>query len=505
MCTSPIIIYNPTKVHLPYDAVQLEIGCTECADCLSHRQNDWRTRIFAEMISRQKQNYVQGFCTLTYKDECLPHYRDDNHDLPCFSRDDITEFTTNLRRHLHRKFGATDLSFFIASEYGSNTHRPHYHMYIAAPILLSKNKKDEKQVLLDSYELHKTICDYWSKFGFIFPRKHSGGPDKKGYDHAPFQLQDIIASGMYVSKYATKDMLYHSLSEVQQLKAYYKQEPDHPLAQKFKRSLPFIRVSKGFGKSLLDDVQTVDDLVNGVDQLGRPKKVRIPDYIARKKTHEIHYIKYDEDGEKLDKPKVRYRLNAFGKEVKAARLRSNVNTITTLFNSHLFGTGRYSFAEYLGLDISDFDNMINDLLPEKDARVLAIYRLVYHNRVDMFTMYWPRKVRGTYTARYAPPCNLNAFDVWPLESDRQDLIDHYIEFATQHDDFLKQNIKYGLIDSHEIGGLCRFNSFPAFKGFASLLRQLSKYLAMFTRIQKEAELKENKRLTHFKKVHLQTF
>lgn len=96
--------------------IQLKNGtivpCGRCYACKANNRQEW--------VFRLQQEYLDSsfavFVTLTY---------DDDH-LPCgfnVNKRDVQLFHKRLRKH----FPANDLRFYLVSEYGDHTFRPHYH------------------------------------------------------------------------------------------------------------------------------------------------------------------------------------------------------------------------------------------------------------------------------------------------------------------------------------------------------------------------------------------
>lgn len=95
----------------------LEVPCGKCILCREKKANEWVSRGMAET---QSSTNIPYFITLTYNDNCLP-------------RNGVRKraaqlFMKRLRINLSRETGESfNLRFFLCSEYGSKTKRPHYH------------------------------------------------------------------------------------------------------------------------------------------------------------------------------------------------------------------------------------------------------------------------------------------------------------------------------------------------------------------------------------------
>ena len=134
-CLQPITLKNPAKIKTN---PSLTVPCGKCAACLSRRRDDWSFRLNEEL----KQSTSANFVTLTYEDEKCPY--------KSFRKEDIQLFIKRLRKSLE----FTKIKYFISSEYGFRTHRPHYHMIIFnIPLDL-----DVKKVLVDKWQIGRASC-----------------------------------------------------------------------------------------------------------------------------------------------------------------------------------------------------------------------------------------------------------------------------------------------------------------------------------------------------------
>ncbi len=109
----------------------INVPCGKCLECSDKKKNDLFVRASFEYLSMLKAGGTAYFVTLTYANNCLPSF---NH-RPCFNRADVVTFLRRLRaRHFKfcKKFGYSyhGIRYFVTSEYGHETHRPHYHMVI---------------------------------------------------------------------------------------------------------------------------------------------------------------------------------------------------------------------------------------------------------------------------------------------------------------------------------------------------------------------------------------
>nr|UCS96111.1 MAG: replication initiation protein [Microviridae sp.] len=91
------------------------VPCGRCLACLSNKRQQWAFRLSNE----NRFSKISYFITLTYDDEHLPMCR--GH--PSVSKRDIQLFLKRLRKLIY----PATIRYFICSEYGPKTFRPHYH------------------------------------------------------------------------------------------------------------------------------------------------------------------------------------------------------------------------------------------------------------------------------------------------------------------------------------------------------------------------------------------
>lgn len=143
--------------------VKISAPCGKCEFCLSKRKQLWTFRLCEEF----KVCDTAYFVTLTYDDHHLPWYsvysrpisgrdfytyrRCERTDGPCVngvSKIDVQKFLKRLRKSIQ----PFKIRYFLVSEYGPETLRPHYHM-----------------ILFDfpqSLDIEKRLNDTWG-LGFV--------------------------------------------------------------------------------------------------------------------------------------------------------------------------------------------------------------------------------------------------------------------------------------------------------------------------------------------------
>ena len=146
---------NPKHVKNPYTKEWIEVPCGHCAACLSGRASSWTNRIQQESFYSK----YTIFFTLTYSDVFLPVFNislltdcDESFDgvqeiiesdyqsqcliehykgIPYARKREIQLFIKRLRQRIFRckniSESETFIRYYIVSEYGPTTYRPHYH------------------------------------------------------------------------------------------------------------------------------------------------------------------------------------------------------------------------------------------------------------------------------------------------------------------------------------------------------------------------------------------
>lgn len=122
MCLYPRTLKTVDSFGLP--CIQ-SVPCGECIECLKDRQNSWKIRLMEEA----RDHLHVYFFTLTYRDDAVPFsYDEDGNRCNHVSKTDVQLWIKRNRMRFERYFKRDiDFKYFITSEYGPNTGRPHYH------------------------------------------------------------------------------------------------------------------------------------------------------------------------------------------------------------------------------------------------------------------------------------------------------------------------------------------------------------------------------------------
>lgn len=91
-----------------------KVPCGKCVLCLKRRQNSWAFRLHQET----KVSTSACFITLTYETAPLSQ-----NGYPTLKKKDYQDFMKRLRKTIKN----SKIKYYACGEYGTNTHRPHYH------------------------------------------------------------------------------------------------------------------------------------------------------------------------------------------------------------------------------------------------------------------------------------------------------------------------------------------------------------------------------------------
>ena len=123
MCTRPIILKRKLATG---QIVNQKVPCGKCTECVKQYQNQWYLRFAAEC----KGYPTVIFFTLTYNEDSVLRFKDeeDGTIVRSVNKKDVQNWIKRARRSYEYKFGTDlDMKYYITSEYGPKTHRPHYH------------------------------------------------------------------------------------------------------------------------------------------------------------------------------------------------------------------------------------------------------------------------------------------------------------------------------------------------------------------------------------------
>jgi hypothetical protein len=107
-----------TPFYKKSDGAAYTLPCGKCPQCIKRRISGWSFRLMEE----EKQSSSSYFVTFTYDDNNIESSK---RGLATLKKRDIQNYIKRLRKCHQQK-----LKYYYCGEYGSKTHRPHYHMII---------------------------------------------------------------------------------------------------------------------------------------------------------------------------------------------------------------------------------------------------------------------------------------------------------------------------------------------------------------------------------------
>lgn len=330
------------------------VPCGKCVDCRRKLAQAWQFRLNSEFLLLKKKNWNVAFCTLTYSDKKLPKipkvlFKDETQysDIPCFSKSDVQDWIKSIRQYCkyHYKFvKGNNIRYFVACEYGTNTHRPHYHALLAWPPTLSYE------------EMHALCKHFWQDKGIMFPRKPEGDYNpRSGKEIRSFEVVGDCSKVLsYCSKYACKDVDHEELLERYNLKM------SHGLMKKC-RSFHIQSQSLGFEciKNMTDE-QKRDVFINGLAFQGDGEVYQVPMYIKNKIVFDNYYV-FDSNGKRLVKRKASEFFEKYRKEMyeEKAKFYEQVFSASTSKDWFVKRGVEESVAERFENSIGDLKDRLN--------------------------------------------------------------------------------------------------------------------------------------------------
>lgn len=407
MCNRPVHVRNP---RLDFDFIKdkfiLDVPCGHCEACKQRRRNDWFVRAYYEWLQTCKTNGFVYYLTLTYKPQCLPKFRlSDGSYIPCFDKNHLQQYIKLLRTWVSRELGFDGWKFFVSSEYGGNSHRPHYHILF---FVYGHS---------DSMFRFKGLARLAWKYGWTAPGKKNGGILEGS--------QPLKYCAKYVCKDVVTDNYFQSLID---------QVSD---ISKFQNYLPFTRCSQHFGECALqladrnllelDGIKVID---NGV-----PKVFKLPRYLDLKLCYKKQY---NINGN------IQYVLSDYGEQVYSKRFynkRKNLFDIVTSFlndeNLSLIKFNSYSYESFYSL--TDIKKKFMNLC-DNDLDKLVDYLLVYRG-------YSAKRVSSRDFDGIIPDCQeVYNNRLFRSRGSCYTQLDHNINFLTIYNNSL--NSAYGLLLSY---------------------------------------------------------
>lgn len=376
MCTNSRRIFTNARYLSNVCRYTLTVPCGKCEECKNQIRSHYLVRSYYESLKVAKRHGVCLFDTLTYKPEDVP----EKYGIKCFNYEDLVLFKKRLKINISRDgYDSKQISYFISSEYGDHTARPHYHILLFAWFKGAT-----------AHYLHSVVSRSWP-YGFT---------DK--------MVKQVVLSNngvgalSYVTKYVAK-----SLGDTQQLEIALKQgvknlteEQVKDLFENYKECFKIKHFqSIGYGDYLLELMATNQKLFN-VDvkkEFFENSRVVMPDKKNYYKFYPLgHFYIYRVFFDRVYNPVTQkcdqYKLNEIGKEWKILSLLQARDKLMQRFN------------EYKPQIIANLTNEINSgtcenplwkslryhlINDEIDVKGFAEYVLFYRNLSWLNSQYCP--------------------------------------------------------------------------------------------------------------------
>ena len=370
MCTNPLHLQRPNL------GFSFDVPCNSCLECQSASQDSWLFRLSCDLDALYKRKGFGVFLTFTYSDVFLPHsdFGLRGELQSCFNSDDTTKFLNKIKVYMNRTYGKGAYRYFVCSEYGKFTKRPHLHALF----------------MLESYVDYFAFCEkcrqYWT-YGFTFPRQCNG----RYYDNNMHLTTPLLHNPQqcckYVIKYITKDMFFYELPLIQRYIDFRKDLPSN-IRSHYNKYLPHHFQSKGIGSSFFSNCDTPTSLLkcvtDGVVNPATLKVVQLPRYY-------VEHFAFDHSvQERLgNKIVVRTLKDAYRSVVRQVFVNSFTSRIKRidnfLLNINPFILKRYDYQ------VSDFDLVLQARAIGSTSLVL---RQFYNNLSPKTRWYFNRFYSG---------------------------------------------------------------------------------------------------------------
>lgn len=136
-----MVCYSPLSIRRPNgngSGDRITVPCGKCFACLQKKRGEWSIRLKHEL----KYHTKATFLTMTYNDDNVPIKQSEDKFTLTVCKEDVQLFLKRLRKKLKN-----EIKYYLVSEYGGTTYRPHYHAIIYGL----------------SYHDHQVIYDAWKK------------------------------------------------------------------------------------------------------------------------------------------------------------------------------------------------------------------------------------------------------------------------------------------------------------------------------------------------------
>lgn len=224
MCVSPIRIINPSrdgsisvigKVSNSFlsdnQSQYILVPCGHCPECVKSRQLFLTQRVQMEALD----NYL-FFCTLTYANDMIPQLCINGYRHQFAQYGDFQNMVKRFRVHNESESWYRPFRYLVVSEYGSESHRPHFHVIFSVPKYVGDSdftpynlehhfrfgilKEWSRNIASDKCPVYKPLCHYYRRHGnynydfhYIVPKLRPDGSVSTSMDVAFYVTKYCLA------------------------------------------------------------------------------------------------------------------------------------------------------------------------------------------------------------------------------------------------------------------------------------------------------------------------
>ena len=418
MCTNPLHLQRPNL------GFSFDVPCNSCLECQSASQDSWLFRLSCDLDALYKRKGFGVFLTFTYNDVCLPHsdFGLRGATQSCFNSDDTSRFLNKIKVYMNRTYGNGAYRYFVCSEYGKFTKRPHLH----ALFMLEKN--------VDYYNFCEKCRQYWN-YGFMFPRQYNG----VYYDNNMCRTTPLLHTPQkcckYVIKYITKDMFFYDLPLIQKYLEVRKDLPSN-IRSHYNKFLPHHFQSKGIGSSFFSSCDTPDKLLkcvtDGVVNPSTLKVVQLPRYFVEHFAFN-HSVK-ERCGQKIVVRTLKDDYRCVVRQVLFNSFHSRIQRLDNFFqNINPFILKRYDYK------VSDFDLVLRARALSSEQVVL---RSFYNNLSPKTRWYFDKFYKLNLSSVVDFKLDLLSLDFsdFPESFNHYDLVDDFMSLFYRVDNTTRSEL-----------------------------------------------------------------
>lgn len=156
----------------PYKGLET-VACQHCFACALNYSAEWATRIMLEAKKYKNnfwvtltydQDHLPIATELTFNDEIFENVGDIKWGEGCLVPEHMDTFLDSLRKHLARKYKHNGVKYYYAGEYGTETHRPHYHIVLMnCPLDITQFYDTHIDVNYKAHWKSHELERYWDK------------------------------------------------------------------------------------------------------------------------------------------------------------------------------------------------------------------------------------------------------------------------------------------------------------------------------------------------------